>query len=162
MDSEIDEADYWADEAEGWAEVSEPPFRNFWLARLGYEDAALAWPKVAMFLAPPVSESCGLWEIEDVRERVTRPGDWSLWLVAQGSEPHGAWVTRPLVFPRARALEIVFAGGRAMEAWYDLALAETEKYARETGCDRLRGYGRRGWIKFGYRAIGHVFERNLI
>lgn len=134
---------------------------DFWVARLSCMDAAIVWPKVAMLLQPAIDASSELWTADEVRDRVTQPGNWELWFVAERDTPVGAWVTAPMCFPRHMILEIVFAGGVEMKAWYDLALEETEKYARALGCSRLRGYGRRGWVRFGYRAIGHVFERSL-
>lgn len=132
---------------------------DLWVARLSCEHAAIVWPKVEPLLAPAIERSEGLWTCEDVAKRVTSEGDWSLWFVADKETPVAAWITSILYFPRVRMLEVVFAGGIDMGEWYDLALGETEKYARALGCSRIRGYGRRGWP--GYRAIGYVVERSL-
>ncbi len=134
---------------------------DFVVLRLNAEDAALAWEKVSAFLAPAIAQSDGLYRPEDIHEAVTTPGAWNLWLLAEGPEPLAAWITRLHAYKRDLVLEILFAGGIGMERWYGMALGETEKFARELGCSRLRCGGRRGWERNGYCLIGHLFERKL-
>lgn len=134
---------------------------DIWVARLTYEQAAIVWPKAEPLLRPAIEHS-ELWLSEDVRERVTTPGSWCLWIAADKDTLIGAWVTAPMHFPRHAVLEIVFGGGPGVDRYYDLGLAELEKFAREIGCCRLRAYGRLGWArKRGFRAVGHITERIL-
>jgi hypothetical protein len=139
---------------------------EFWVARLNAEDAALAWPMAAPLLEPAIRRGAGLYAAEDVAELVTRPEagtpfGWSLWIIARERRLLGAWTTSVRVFPRAKVLEIVFAGGCGMKDWYPVALSETEKFAREAGCTRLTCAGRRGWARLGYRQLGYLHERIL-
>lgn len=130
--------------------------------RLNAHDAALGWEKAGVLLLPAIARSAGLYDPDDVRALVTDPGSgWNLWLIADGTKPLGAWTTVPRSFPKGRLLEVTFAGGENMADWYDFALSETDKFAIECGCRGVRIYGRRGWEKFGYRAIGFVLERTL-
>lgn len=137
---------------------------GFVTLRLSAEDAARVWENAVRYLAPAIARSGGLYEPEDVRARVTDPDSgWNLWLMAT-EEPIdlvASWTTQVKIFPRARTLDISFAGGVRMREWYDEALKSTEAFAREMGCDRLRCGGRRGWEKFGYRPAGRLFERNV-
>src|SRR4051794_28436003 len=132
-----------------------------WVARLNAADAAAAWPRVRPLLEQAIRRGAGLYAAEDVAELVTRPESgtpfgWSLWIIARESQLLGAWTTSVRAFPRAKVLEIVFAGGTGMNSWYSTALSETEKFAREAGCTRLTCAGRRGWARLGYRQIGYL------
>lgn len=134
---------------------------DFWVARLSGDHAAIVWPKAEAMLRPSVARSSGLFTLEDVRERVTGNPDWRLWLLAEGDQLLGTWVTHLEYYPREVVPMVVFAGGSEMERWYTRALAETEKYAVELGCKRLRCGGRKGWAKFGWTPIGSLFERMI-
>jgi hypothetical protein len=139
---------------------------EFWVARLNAVDAATAWPLACPLLEPAIRRGAGFYAAEDVADLVTRPEagtpfGWSLWIIAREEQLLGAWTTSVRVFPRAKVLEIVFAGGLGMKAWYPTALSETEKFARETDCTRLTCAGRRGWARLGYRQLGYLHERVL-
>lgn len=140
---------------------------QFWVARCNAADAKAAWPRALPLLAPAIARSSGLFEPDDVLERVTRPAsgtqfDWSLWLIGEGDELLGAWTTKIDVYPREKIVETVFGGGRDLARWMSLAIDELEKFAREAGCTRLRCAGRRGFARHGYYAVlGHILERRL-
>jgi hypothetical protein len=133
---------------------------TYWVARLNPADAAGVWEKVCPLLDPAIRRSGGLYEPDDVKALVTG-GGWSLWLAGDDKAVCAAWTTVVKHFPRGKVLEIPFAGGAGAEGWYEQALAETDKFAREMGCDRLRCAGRKGWARMGYRTIGYVHERTL-
>jgi hypothetical protein len=137
-----------------------------WVARLNARDAAALWEKARPLLAPAIARSAGLYTEEDVHDLVTRPDagtpdGWSLWLLGDDAHVLAAWTTVVRHFPRAKVMETVFAGGAGMVRWYELALEETEKFAREAGCARLRCAGRRGWGRRGYRTLGYLHERDV-
>lgn len=137
---------------------------EIWVARLTGGQATIVWPKVEEMLVPAIAGSSGLFTPDEVRERVTAsdagtPDGWSLWIIADRDQLMGAWTTKFQHFPRERLLEVVFAGGSDMESWYEMALGETEKFAAAMGCRRLRCGGRRGWARFGWSPVGHMFER---
>jgi hypothetical protein len=138
----------------------------FWVARLNAQDAATVWPKAVCILAPVIAGSSGLFTPDDVRDLVTRPNagtewGWALWILAEKDQLLGAWATKVQDYPRGRVVEVVFAGGTQMKRWYALALSETEKFAKEIGCDRLRCGGRRGWSRFGWSQLGYLHERKI-
>lgn len=139
---------------------------TFGVARLNAADAAAVWPTVAPMIGLALDRGPGLYELGDVRDMVTQPESGtpfapSLWVVGDGAGLLGAWTTEVRVLPRTKITIIAFAGGREMPRWYDLALAETEKFARECGCSRLHCEGRKGWAKLGYRPIGYWYERTI-
>jgi hypothetical protein len=137
---------------------------TFVTLRLGAEDAGRVWENALRYLRPAMPDMAGLYEPDDIRERVTTPDSgWHLWVTATAEpvELVGAWVTLLRIFPRGRVLDIPFAGGVRMREWYGQALGNTEAFARDLGCDRLRCCGRRGWGKFGYEPAGTLFERKI-
>lgn len=139
---------------------------DFWIARCGPEDATFAWPFVAPLLAPSVAMTSGLYELEDIRERVTCPyagtdAGWSLWTISEGLTLLGAWTTHVIQYPRARVLMIGFAGGTAIDTYHERAIGETEAFAKACGCTRMHGGGRLGWKKFGFEKIGVWTERMI-
>lgn len=129
---------------------------------LSPSDAAVAWEKLHPFLLPAIARN-NFYLPEDVRELVTAEGGpWTIWVAADDAVPLGCWVTVIKRFPRGKALEVVFAGGREMKRWYAAAADATELFARGNGCFRLRAYGRPGWGRMpGFRTIGQMHERML-
>jgi hypothetical protein len=139
---------------------------DFWIARCGAADAAYAWPFVEPMLKPAIDLTSGLYEPGDIRELVTKPGagtaeGWSLWTISEGFALLGAWTTHVVRYPREKVLFIGFAGGKGLIRYHDYAIGETEKFAREIGCTRMHGGGRRGWTKFGFKEIGVWTEKVL-
>jgi hypothetical protein len=139
---------------------------EYWSARLNAEQAISVWERAAPLLAPAVDRGPGLYTIEDVRDLVTRPYSgtehaWSLWILAEQTEMLAAWTTHVIMFPRAKVLAIPFAGGVGFRRYVALAIDETEKFAREIGCSRMHGGGRKGWAHFGFEPIGYWHERVL-
>lgn len=139
---------------------------DFWVYRCGPADAAFVWPFAAPLLADAIAMTSGLYGADDIHARVTAPNaggaeGWSLWTISEGLTLLGAWTTHVVAYPRARVLMIGLAGGAALERYHELAIGETEKFARECGCDRMHGGGRRGWKKFGFEQIGVWTERMI-
>lgn len=134
---------------------------EFWVARLSWDEAGKAWPAALPALAPAIAMSGGLWLPEDVERKVTEPGDWCLWIICEGATVWGAVVTRPVVYPRESVLEVVFAGGDRMDEYLDLILAQLDTHARQIGCRRIRAYGRKGWARRGFTALGTICERSV-
>jgi len=68
-----------------------------------------------------------------------------LWTIRDGEKLVLAFVTAIQRFPKCSVLTIPVVGGSAMTKWLRPGLEAMEAYARETGCTRLEGGGRRGW-----------------
>lgn len=77
-----------------------------------------------------------------------RAGNLQAWGIidAQG-EAIGAAITRITVYPRARVLSIDYLGAESDGAWMDEAMRQFRQFAREHGCEYVRGYGRPGWLR---------------
>jgi hypothetical protein len=116
-------------------------YDKYWVARLNPEDAAQLWDKAEPLLAPAIACSGGLFEPEDVKAL--------------------AWTTDPQHFPRETVLRVLFCGGVDMADYYEMALGETETFAKQHGIWRLRGGGRAGWTRHGFKKLGSILERRI-
>ena len=89
-------------------------------------------------------------------------GQMGVWVVEEGDEVLAALVTQVRTYPRKRLLEVPFVGGRGLRLWHAQALAALDEYARKCECSSLLGFDRRGWLKFGFRNIGVIMQRDVI
>ena len=60
-----------------------------------------------------------------------------------------AWLTRILVFPRYKVLEVVAAGGKGIDDWLAASDALFTAFASHHGCKYVEVQGRPGWTKVG-------------
>jgi len=72
-------------------------------------------------------------------------GALALWVVIIDDTIVAALTTRIVAYNKCKALSIDWVGGSRMREWFDQTLDTMEKYARESGCSRLEGYGRKAW-----------------
>jgi len=63
-----------------------------------------------------------------------------LWLC-----PDAVFVTRIVIYPHCKALQITSCGGKNMKRWLPEAKTLFEAYARFHQCDRMEIIGRIGW-----------------
>jgi len=58
-----------------------------------------------------------------------------------------------------------WGAGKNVEEWVHESLDLIEQYARENGCTRLEGHGRRGWkdwlFEHGWKELSTSFEKEL-
>jgi hypothetical protein len=87
-----------------------------------------------------------------------------LWLVMTGPDIDAAGVTLLVRTNRHLVCQITALGGENMEHWFDL-LPQIHEWAKAEGCDKIRLFGRRGWIraleKHDYQISNVVLERAL-
>ena len=58
-----------------------------------------------------------------------------------------AFVTRIVIYPHCKALQITSCGGRNLRKWLPEAEKLFEAFARYHGCSRLEIIGRKGWTR---------------
>jgi hypothetical protein len=117
------------------------------------------WPDFMHFIEDSLEYSNGIWNIEDVEERLFT-GNAVLWIAYNGS-PRAAGVTWIEEFPQCRDLNMAFAGGdmKSIQGLVKMG----EDYAKSEGCQGIRCYGRRGWAKAlpGYKEISTISRKEL-
>jgi hypothetical protein len=110
------------------------------------------WQRVTRLLTPALAFA-GTHHCEDVRAAV-EAGRSQLWLTSDGL---AAVVTEIAVYPRVKALNILWVGGSAL-AGSRLSLAAAElmtqldSFGRALGCTRIEACGRLGWARVMGRA----------
>ena len=119
------------------------------------------WPVVGPMLARAVAMADSM-TLGDVRGQLDR-GEQQLWMsVSPDGVIEGAWTTRIANYPGKRVCEIVLCGGNAVERWLEM-IEPVEWFAREMGCQKVRIFGRAGWLKVlkGFTEAYRVIERDL-
>ena len=89
-----------------------------------------------------------------------------LWVVTKGDRPVAAVVTEILVYGVTgyKVCIIYLCGGETRADWID-QLPQVEAWARETGCNEIEEWGRRGWGRdmaaMGYKQRLEVWSKKL-
>lgn len=62
-----------------------------------------------------------------------------------------------------KALEVPYLAGTRMDDWLAPGFEVVENIARNMGCDRIRGGGRKGWLRLlpKFKPIRTIFEAKL-
>lgn len=78
----------------------------------------------------------------DLLKKWIQDREAQLWLVSDG-----VLVTRIVVYPHLKSLQVVACGGRGMKSWLPGVISTLERYAIGHGCKRLEVIGRKGWSR---------------
>lgn len=117
------------------------------------------WPFATSLLRRAIVRT-GLSAFCDI-ERELLSGNSLLWLAVE-HEPRkntilAAASTRLQLTDAGKVCVITACGGRDMPRWLSL-VGRIEEFARNEGCNCIRIYGRRGWL----RVLDGYLERNVI
>lgn len=105
------------------------------------EHLATHWPVVEPLLAKATPYSFdGI--STDLLKKWIEARDAQLW-VTDGA----AIVTKIVIYPHLKALQIVALGGSGMRKWLPDVELTLEAYGRFHGCSRLEVIGRKGWSR---------------
>ena len=74
-------------------------------------------------------------------------GDAHLWLVEDDSGILGVALTKFIQYPQYKSLHIAALTGDKWFEWGPEAHTRLEEFAKETGCEKIEVWGRRGWEK---------------
>jgi hypothetical protein len=85
-----------------------------------------------------------------------------LWMAWNGRSVEAAAATILINSEIGRACVITVCGGSDMKRWLPL-IGQIEAYARNEGCERVRIYGRRGWLRAlnGYEQQHIIMDKEL-
>ena len=76
-----------------------------------------------------------------------------------------ACTTRIYDTPQSRVLIAEWLGGERLAEWLDDALVIIEQFARDQGCTKIEGSGRKGWERMltskGWRYLATTYEKDL-
>jgi hypothetical protein len=122
------------------------------------------WPLAAPLLRAAIART-GLSAFADIEHDVLR-GDGLLWLAAGGGEStptiEAAASTRLQLTDAGKVCVITACSGKDRIRWLPL-IAGIEAYARGEGCQRVRLFGRKGWLRVldGYAEEHIVMDKEL-
>lgn len=111
------------------------------------EALGIVWGDVVRVLNKSVETSAGKFHIDDIYKEIDR-GVLGLWLVLEEKEVLAAITTRIIEYPGRKALALDWVGGNRMKDWLPMVLETMERYAKESGCQHIEGYGRKAWGRY--------------
>lgn len=123
----------------------------------------VVWPIVEPWLAKALKYGPDLYGTEDVKELVANQS-MLLWLAIDEKEIIGFCIVSIVKYPRALIGDIHWSGGAVHKGryWLDEMFEVLKAWAKHSGCTKLGGGGRRGWIeKYGFKEHGVMFELEL-
>lgn len=127
-----------------------------------HEHLNLYWPVVRDWIDEAVRYAANCWTVDDVL-RDLKARKMQLWVVWT-DKPVCALVTEVYDTAAGTTCAIPIVGGELALECLDL-LSVIEQWAKEQGCVRLRGEGRRGWERalkaHGWQPITTQVEKRL-
>jgi hypothetical protein len=123
------------------------------------------WDAVEGFIAPAVMVTNGRYMVEDVKA-AAKNGDMQLWIAfTDDRDIIGCEVTAISDYPSRRILTLLFTGGKNIRSWRDEMTEVLLRWAEDSRCSGIEGYGKEGWIKmlepYGIKRGLTMFEKDL-
>ena len=120
------------------------------------------WPHLAPLLQKAFNLSERRYNLKDLYADALA-GDYLIWAIIDENSKEfvAALTTRKAVYARGKALAIEFLGGEQMDEWLDDLMDDLKKHAKHNGCDWLECFGRKGWVKKGWKPAYVAYEMEL-
>ncbi len=106
------------------------------------EDLEKVWTKVAPLLEKALDNT---YHIDDIFDGINKKRFQLFISWNKGIE--SAVITEVAVYPQAKILRYVLAGGTNLDNWLDRIQEKIERFAKLNNCTQLEVAGRRGWLK---------------
>lgn len=118
------------------------------------------WPHVGALLKAACRRT-GLTAFVDIEADILG-GRSLLWIAWSEGKIESAAATVLIDSERGKVCIITACAGRGMKHWLPL-IGGIENYARDEGCNCVRIYGRKGWLRVldGYRQTHVIMDRRL-
>lgn len=122
------------------------------------------WQEALPFVARIISKEWrGKFEVEDI-ETACAKGEFQCWAWIVGGRVLGILITRIMLYPRVKMLELLGLAGSSREDWLP-SLAIVEQWGRDRGCKLMEAVGRSGWEVImgphGFRKIAVVIAKEI-
>jgi len=131
-----------------------------------YEYVDDVWPHVKAFIGWGVRLQPKLFSLESVRQELDSRV-LALWIMIddETGKPVAAATTRIIKYPKCSSVMIDWLGGKRMNEWLPQFSAMMDRYAKDNGCTRIEGAGRKGWLRalapYGYRQNVPMYVKEL-
>ena len=127
-----------------------------------FDHVRAVWPRVEGFMERAAARTGGRYTGDDVLSMVEDLG-YQLWVAfEERGEIKGAVVTGIQEYPRKRALQVMFCGGKDVREWQYPMFDIVKKWAQDANCSCIESSGRSGWAKLfansGYTPLWNTFE----
>jgi len=124
------------------------------------QQAAAALPLAEPLLRSALAHT-GIGDYRDIENGILA-GEQLLWLALSGRDTLAAASTQLQSSAVGKICVITACGGRAIREWLHL-IEKIESYATAEGCERVRYFGRRGWLREleGYSQVGVIADKPL-
>ena len=113
------------------------------------EEIDMYWPYVLPLLNKPFTRMEILKDYDTgyVREQV-RKKHMQCWIAHENDQINAVFVTEVIKNPKRKILTIPYVGAvnGTIDTWIG-AIDTFKAFARENGCEAIRGWGRKGWEK---------------
>lgn len=123
----------------------------------------VVWPIIEPWLKSALTYGPDLYGTDDIRKLV-EDQRMILWLAIDENEIIGFCIVSIVQYPRCVVGDIHWTGGAHHKGrkWLHEMFEVLKAWGRASGCTKLGGGGRRGWIeKFGFKEHGVMFELEL-
>lgn len=129
--------------------MSAQPKPSSYLFPLRSDEIDAFWPKIGHLVEKPLTTppEDRNYSIDDIRDAL-RSKDMQCWVAHDGQKILAVAITEVVCFPRRKVLYIPFVGAEtgSIDLW--LGHMEAMKaFAREMGCEAVRGGFREGWVR---------------
>lgn len=113
-----------------------------------WDQVESVWELCIPFVQKPLDRTIAgdLYTLDSILTSI-KSREMQLWLVHESGTLVSVGITQILTYPKKKVLDILLAGGDRWEEWGETSLTLMGDYAREQGCESIRGYGRLGWVK---------------
>lgn len=123
----------------------------------------VVWPVIEPWLERALKFGPDLYASGDIKALVANQM-MILWIAIDEKEIIGFCIVSVVKYPRCTVGDIHWTGGAVHKgkAWLDEMFEVLKAWAKHSGCQKLGGGGRRGWIeKYGFKEHGVMFELDL-
>ena len=110
------------------------------------EQVPMVWDKASKLLQKATDTTGPRFGVFDIFDGLLG-NKLALWLVFEEGEkdPIAAFTTRIIQYNGCKSLAIDWVGGGKMRHWLPESMNILKRFAKDNGCSRLEGYGRRAW-----------------
>lgn len=136
------------------------------LAAIGPRDLPAWWPRLLPLVQKWIARGDGEWAIPEVYDAITAR-DLQCWVALKEGEPTALALTELWNSRKRKYCQVVALAAKGddeLDAWLTFHV-DIEAWAKQNGCDRVRGDGRLGWERalkpFGYKRLYSVVIKEI-
>ena len=136
---------------------------------IGPKDVDHYWPLIEFMIREGIKYDDDWISIEEFKD-LCKKSTLQLFMMFGSDDGHkhkvfGVFVTRIMVLPNFKQVEVVLLKGEQRELWQDEAAKMIEHVAVQEGCKRIAVFARKGWEKFlndkGWKTRRYLYTKEI-